>query len=371
MAGFLYSAFLISSSIASYSLYGIYTKLSKENENGYEHSTFMSSFVTELIKCIISFISFKWECFQDKNVRKQFEVKEIFLWVVPSLLYCVANNLYSLIITISDPITAQVYGSLEIVTVGLFSVLILKKKINGTQWAALVLVCTSVAEIELGKSSESIDDFNILALFYSIISSSFAACAGVVIEKLMKNHKDMSFFQQSIWLYFWGCITNMTLLVINNGKNSVYWITLQNFNKYTYLAIMVSVYRGLITGLILKHLNSIIKSFASSFSLVFTAVGIAAHPERKNTKTKGKKTYVSFRTANISTDVPEEEQLNSVTVQGNTISSKPTTLQLTENPVSNPSENSRGNTSDHEEDEEEEEEIEYTLRPTIRLQQQQ
>ena len=69
---------------------------------------------------------------------------------------------------------------------------------------ALVLVCTSIAEIELGKDpNQSFDDFNFLAAFLSIVSSSFAACAGVVIEKLMKNHKDMSFFQQSIWLYLY------------------------------------------------------------------------------------------------------------------------------------------------------------------------
>ncbi len=44
------------------------------------------------------------------------------------MLYCVANNLFYVIIEISDPVTAQVFGSLEIVIVGLFSVLILRKR---------------------------------------------------------------------------------------------------------------------------------------------------------------------------------------------------------------------------------------------------
>lgn len=44
-----------------------------------------------------------------KAVRYQYTLKDIFLWAIPALFYTVANNLYFVVINISDsPITQQV-----------------------------------------------------------------------------------------------------------------------------------------------------------------------------------------------------------------------------------------------------------------------
>lgn len=56
-------------------------------------------------------------------------MKDIFLWAIPALLYMIANNLFFVVISISDsPITQQVFGSLEIVVVGLANVIVLRKR---------------------------------------------------------------------------------------------------------------------------------------------------------------------------------------------------------------------------------------------------
>ena len=61
--------------------------------------------------------------------RYCYSLRDIFLWSIPALLYMIANNLYFVVISISDsPITQQVFGSLEIVVVGLANVVVLKKE---------------------------------------------------------------------------------------------------------------------------------------------------------------------------------------------------------------------------------------------------
>ena len=78
---------------------------------------------------MVSFSLFKLQLLLNKTNRYQYSIQEIFPWAIPALLYMIANNLFFVVISISDsPITQQVFGSLEIVVVGLANVIVLKKR---------------------------------------------------------------------------------------------------------------------------------------------------------------------------------------------------------------------------------------------------
>ena len=78
---------------------------------------------------MVSFSLFKFQLLLNKTNRYQYSIQEIFAWAIPALLYMTANNLFFVVISISDsPITQQVFGSLEIVVVGLANVIVLKKR---------------------------------------------------------------------------------------------------------------------------------------------------------------------------------------------------------------------------------------------------
>ena len=77
----------------------------------------------------VSFVLFHIQLFNGTTKRYSYSLKDILLWSIPALLYMIANNLYFVVISISDsPITQQVFGSLEIVVVGLANVFVLKKQ---------------------------------------------------------------------------------------------------------------------------------------------------------------------------------------------------------------------------------------------------
>ena len=83
----------------------------------------------QILKLAISFAVFKFQVWKDPSIRKSFSFKEIMLWSVPALLYAIGHNVYYYILSIIDtPITVQVFGSLETVIVGVFSVVVLKKR---------------------------------------------------------------------------------------------------------------------------------------------------------------------------------------------------------------------------------------------------
>lgn len=127
--------------------------------------------------------------------------------------------------------------------------LLLHCRLSGIHWASMLLICDSVASIQLARStSNSFVDFPFYPAFLTIISTAIVACAGVCIEKLMKSHKDMSIFQQNIWLYLyyflhgmmasWGAVVNFIFLVGENGYNAIQQITVNNFNFYAIAAVI-------------------------------------------------------------------------------------------------------------------------------------
>lgn len=78
---------------------------------------------------IVSFVLFHIQLFRGSTKRYSYSLREIFMWSIPAIFYLIANNLYFVVISISDsPITQQVFGSLEIVVVGLANVFVLKKQ---------------------------------------------------------------------------------------------------------------------------------------------------------------------------------------------------------------------------------------------------
>lgn len=113
--------------------------MSKNEDGEYDYSPVMATMLSEvdycsffhyqILKLAISFFIFKFQVWKDPSIRRSFTLKEIFLWSIPAFLYAIGHNVYYYILSIIDtPVTIQVFGSLETVIVGVFSVLVLKKK---------------------------------------------------------------------------------------------------------------------------------------------------------------------------------------------------------------------------------------------------
>ena len=115
------------------------------------------------------------------------------------------------------------------------------------QWASLLLLTSSVASIQIAKSGTQQLSIPFLPAFLTVLSSSLAGLAGVVIEKLMKGVKGVSIFQQNIWLNLslsfpsftpsWGAIFNFISLVLENGAQFPQYLSLQAFNGYALLTV--------------------------------------------------------------------------------------------------------------------------------------
>lgn len=207
------------------------------------------------------------------------------MWCVPALIYAFGNNIQFLVMKkLNSPVSALIFGSTEIIHVGIASMIILHKKylfvyiiylnrLNAIQWCSLFLLCIGVANSEISscENCSHFSDYPLFGALLAIFNAGVAGLGGVIIEKLMKRNVNMSFWQQSSYLYTFGFLINLISVCVQNKKETLKYLKFKNFNVYSYTLIFLYPYLGLITGGILKHLSSIIKTFATCCSLFLTS----------------------------------------------------------------------------------------------------
>lgn len=138
-----FKCFLVASSIIAHSLVGILQqvchnilisqKLSKNSEGNYEYSTITVIAYSEVFYYYIylsQFIKFSITSLLSLNTtRVQVSWLDYFLWCVPALIYAFGNNVQFIVMKkLNSPVSALIFGSTEIIHVGIASMIVLHKK---------------------------------------------------------------------------------------------------------------------------------------------------------------------------------------------------------------------------------------------------
>ncbi|AQL03689.1 CMP-sialic acid transporter 1 [Zea mays] len=97
---------------------GILTTLSQSNgKYNYDYATI--PFLAELFKLSVSGFFLWKECHSSSPPRMTKEWRSVRLYVVPSVIYLIHNNVQFATLTYVDPSTYQIMGNLKIVTTGI------------------------------------------------------------------------------------------------------------------------------------------------------------------------------------------------------------------------------------------------------------
>ncbi|XP_034599746.1 CMP-sialic acid transporter 1 isoform X3 [Setaria viridis] len=202
---------------------GILTTLSQSNgKYKYDYATI--PFLAELLKWTLdndpsnfcanitmlltqlSFSSFfLWkECHSSSPPRMTKEWRSVRLYLVPSVIYLIHNNVQFATLTYVDPSTYQIVGNLKIVTTGILFRLVLKRKLSNLQWMAIVLLAVGATTSQVkgcgDAPCDSLFSAPLQGYMLGILSACLSALAGVYTEYLMKKNSD-SLYWQNVQLY--------------------------------------------------------------------------------------------------------------------------------------------------------------------------
>ncbi|TFL07469.1 nucleotide-sugar transporter-domain-containing protein [Pterulicium gracile] len=210
---------------------------------------------------------------------------------IPAILYVIQNNLQYVAASNLDAATFQVSYQMKILTTAGFSVLLLRKKLSTTQWMALLCLAIGVGVVQIqslpvggGTHSKGpvLNEMNSTKGFLAVFAACFTSgLAGVYFEMVLKN-SPCDLWVRNVQLSLFSLLPALVPILFNERSGAVpgsaQWLShlFHGFGVWAWTTVAVQVLGGLITALVIKYADNILKGFSTSLSIVISFLASVA-----------------------------------------------------------------------------------------------
>ncbi|GAA5913949.1 hypothetical protein JCM5296_004487 [Sporobolomyces johnsonii] len=234
-----------------------------------------------------------WEPRRIKSAARK-TVAEVFsndCWKlsIPACLYVIQNNLQFVAASNLDVPTFQVTYNLKILTTALFSVFLLRRRLSAKKWFALLFLAAGVGVVQLqstaaaGGGSKASHGDHEMDKFRGLCAVA-AACmtsglAGVYFEMVLKGSK-ADLWIRNVQLSFFSLLPALFAvfapgLSLAGGASAVAEPVerqpiFANFGGWAWAVVLIQVFGGLVTALVIRYSDNIMKGFATSLAIVLS-----------------------------------------------------------------------------------------------------
>ena len=207
---------------------------------------------------------------------------------VSRLCAVIQNNLQFVAVSNLEAATFQVSYQMKILTTAAFSVLMLRKKLSPMKWLALLFLAIGVGIVQIQsgghKTSEAAErDMNAFKGFMAVVAACFTSgLAGVYFEMVLKNSPG-DLWVRNVQLSLFSLLPALVPIVFSKSNNlpstsSGLFSTsiFENFGVWAWATVLTQVLGGLLTALVIKYADNILKGFATSLSIVISFLASVA-----------------------------------------------------------------------------------------------
>jgi len=215
---------------------------------------------------------------------------EVAKLVLPSVLYTLQNTVFLMAVELLSAPLMSLLSQIKVLTTAIFSVTLLQRRLTRAQWAALGMLALGVGLVQLSQMhlSPPVDGDGSIAwasgaaedggsqqilrgLVLVLIACSLSGFSGVYIEKQLKKSKQ-SVWLKNLQLATIGIFTSGFVLA---GREGTIVRERGFFHGYTptvYVLILVQAAGGLLVAVIMKYLDNILKTYATSAAILLTCL---------------------------------------------------------------------------------------------------
>ncbi|KAI0780955.1 nucleotide-sugar transporter-domain-containing protein [Trametes elegans] len=206
---------------------------------------------------------------------------------IPAILYVIQNNLQFVAVSNLEAATFQVSYQMKILTTAAFSVILLRKKLSPTKWLALLFLAIGVGIVQIqngsssGHSTGSGHDMNAFKGFMAVVMACFTSgLAGVYFEMVLKNSQ-ADLWVRNVQLSLFSLLPALVPILFSGSspaRPSPGWLQqlFANFGAWAWATVLIQVIGGLLTALVIKYADNILKGFATSLSIVISFLASVA-----------------------------------------------------------------------------------------------
>ncbi|KAF5347953.1 hypothetical protein D9756_010189 [Leucocoprinus leucothites] len=218
---------------------------------------------------------------------------------IPAILYVVQNSLQFVAISNLPVATFQVTYQMKILTTAAFSVALLRKKMSTTKWLSLFFLAIGVGIVQIQSAITnsnptstsgttghgthespvgSAHDYNVhvmnpLTGFGAVTAACFTSgLAGVYFEMVLKGSK-ADLWVRNVQLSLFSLIPALLpILYAPPLPDSTGFLSdlFRNFGPWAWAVVSIQVFGGLVTAVVIKYSDNILKGFATSLSIVLS-----------------------------------------------------------------------------------------------------
>lgn len=196
----------------------------------------------------------------------------------------IQNNLQFVAASNLEAATFQVSYQMKILTTAAFSVALLGRKLNATKWSALMALAIGVGIVQIqsgsGNSSSSHNSHTMEPFtgFMAVIAACFTSgLAGVYFEWVLKGSK-ADLWVRNCQLSIFSLIPAILPILASqsSGPGFSFSSIFANFGGWAWATVIIQVFGGLVTAIVIKYSDNILKGFATSLSIVLSFLASVA-----------------------------------------------------------------------------------------------
>ncbi|KAI6187900.1 hypothetical protein M3Y98_00295600 [Aphelenchoides besseyi] len=268
---------------------------------------------SEIVKLVASVILFAVSTASTQKILQEFHYnfvlnfKDTLRVSIPAFIYVIQNFCLFLALSHLDSGTYLVTYQLKILTTGLFTVTILKRRLSVVQWIALVILLLGVIFVQYDpktantstQKSQNITSLEDTSYLYtSSISTKKSSCsanhlnqrpskwigvtavlaaafmsgfAGIYFEKILKS-SNVSLWMRNIQLSLFSIPLAAFMVAVKDYRCVVENGLLNGFDSFVWIAVGIQALGGLIVAMVIKYADNIMKAFATSVSIIVGAL---------------------------------------------------------------------------------------------------
>ncbi|KAF9464780.1 nucleotide-sugar transporter-domain-containing protein [Collybia nuda] len=205
---------------------------------------------------------------------------------IPAILYVIQNNLQYVAASNLEAATFQVTYQMKILTTAAFSVLLLRRRLSPSQWLALLFLAIGVGVVQIQAGAAKVVSVDImeptdvrvmdgLRGFMAVAAACFTSgLAGVYFEMVLKNSQ-ADLWVRNVQLSLFSILPALAPIVFSHTSNlgpSEGWSfsLFHDFGAWAWATVSVQVLGGLVTAMVIKYSDNILKGFATSLSIIIS-----------------------------------------------------------------------------------------------------
>ncbi|CAD6191892.1 unnamed protein product [Caenorhabditis auriculariae] len=238
-------------------------------------------FLTEVIKCLICLFL----VLQEETPRRFFSALksqiveqpgDTIKVCIPAMIYIVQNNLFYVAASHLDAATFMITSQLKIFTAAIFTVIILRRSLNRTQWFALGVLFVGVSLVQLqttGAASHLAGQRPVIGFTAVVIACCLSGFAGIYFEKILKGAAPVSLWMRNVQMSVFSIPASFFAIYMQDSETVAKYGLLYGFDSIVWLTVLWYGIGGLSVAVCIKYADNIAKNFATSVAIILSTIG--------------------------------------------------------------------------------------------------